>query len=55
MSVNVAEGIETEAQARMLRHLGYRFGQGYLYARPLAPHDIAALSAPALVGRREAP
>ncbi|GAA3205605.1 putative bifunctional diguanylate cyclase/phosphodiesterase [Dactylosporangium siamense] len=48
----VAEGIETEAQARMLRSLGYRFGQGYLYARPLAPHDVAALSAPALIGRR---
>ncbi len=50
----VAEGIETEEQARMLRHLGYRFGQGYLYARPLAPHDVAALSAPALIGHRSA-
>ncbi|MEV4517200.1 EAL domain-containing protein [Dactylosporangium sp. NPDC049525] len=39
----VAEGIETEEQARMLRHLGYRFGQGYLYARPLAAADVAAL------------
>ena len=38
----VAEGIETEPQARMLRSLGYRFGQGYLYSRPLAPADLAA-------------
>jgi EAL domain-containing protein (putative c-di-GMP-specific phosphodiesterase class I) len=38
----VAEGIETEDQARMLHHLGYRHGQGYLYARPLAPAALAA-------------
>jgi len=38
----VAEGIETEAQARMLRQLGYKFGQGYLYSRPLAAPDLAA-------------
>jgi sensor c-di-GMP phosphodiesterase-like protein len=50
----VAEGIETEAQAVLLRNLGYRFGQGYLYGRPLAPDDLAARVAPALssVGRR---
>jgi hypothetical protein len=36
----------------LLRSPGYRFGQGYLYARPLAPHDVAALSTPALIGRR---
>ncbi|GAA1512769.1 bifunctional diguanylate cyclase/phosphodiesterase [Dactylosporangium maewongense] len=47
----VAEGIETQEQARMLRHLGYRFGQGYLYARPLPPDEVAAMSAPALAGR----
>ncbi|MEV4139492.1 EAL domain-containing protein [Dactylosporangium sp. NPDC049742] len=47
----VAEGIETQEQARMLRHLGYRFGQGYLYARPLPPGEVAAMSAPALAGR----
>ena len=34
----VAEGIETEAQARYLRTLGWRHGQGWLYGRavPLA-------------------
>jgi EAL domain-containing protein (putative c-di-GMP-specific phosphodiesterase class I)/GGDEF domain-containing protein len=31
----VAEGIETEAQRQQLRELGYRWGQGYLFSRPL--------------------
>lgn len=31
----VAEGIETDAEAEMLRRLGCPFGQGYLYGRPL--------------------
>lgn len=37
----------------MLRHLGYRFGQGYLYARPLAAVDVVASTAPALAVRRQ--
>ncbi|WP_432840643.1 putative bifunctional diguanylate cyclase/phosphodiesterase [Dactylosporangium sp. CA-092794] len=43
----VAEGIETEAQAEMLRSLGYRFGQGYLYSPPLTPPAVAARAAAA--------
>jgi EAL domain-containing protein (putative c-di-GMP-specific phosphodiesterase class I) len=39
----VAEGIETEDQARLLRAQGYRLGQGYLYAKPLAPQDLGPL------------
>ena len=31
----VAEGIETDSQATRLREIGCRFGQGYLFARPL--------------------
>lgn len=31
----VAEGIENEAQLRMLRSLGCQWGQGYLFARPM--------------------
>ncbi len=30
----IAEGIEQEHQARMLRELGVGMGQGYLYGRP---------------------
>jgi diguanylate cyclase (GGDEF)-like protein/PAS domain S-box-containing protein len=37
----VAEGIEETVQADVLRELGCDTGQGYLYARPLAPADLA--------------
>ncbi|SOD90709.1 EAL domain-containing protein [Caenispirillum bisanense] len=36
----VAEGIETEEHAAVLRDLGCDLGQGYLYARPLPPADF---------------
>lgn len=39
---NVAEGIETEADAERLRRMGCRYGQGYLYGRPV---PLQALSA----------
>ncbi len=39
----VAEGIETREQYRLLRHMGCRFGQGFLFARPMAAGDIAQL------------
>ncbi|WP_028535339.1 EAL domain-containing protein [Paludibacterium yongneupense] len=32
----VAEGIESAAELRVLRHLGVQYGQGYLIARPCA-------------------
>jgi diguanylate cyclase (GGDEF)-like protein len=32
-----AEGVETPDQARLLSALGYNFGQGYHYARPMDP------------------
>ncbi|GAA1595317.1 putative bifunctional diguanylate cyclase/phosphodiesterase [Actinoplanes couchii] len=39
----VAEGIETVEQAELLQGLGYRYGQGYLYSRPVPPDGIVRL------------
>jgi EAL domain-containing protein (putative c-di-GMP-specific phosphodiesterase class I) len=39
----VAEGIETCEQYRLLRQLGCRFGQGFLFARPLSAEKISEL------------
>jgi diguanylate cyclase (GGDEF)-like protein/PAS domain S-box-containing protein len=38
----VAEGVETEDDARLLQALGCRFAQGYLYARPMAAPEATA-------------
>ena len=38
----VAEGIEQPDQRAALEALGCRYGQGYLYARPLPPEEAAA-------------
>ncbi|MET7420243.1 bifunctional diguanylate cyclase/phosphodiesterase [Dactylosporangium sp. NPDC005555] len=49
----VAEGVETEAQAEVLRRLGYRYAQGYHFGRPMPADQLAAhLSStdPATVG-----
>lgn len=35
----IAEGIETEEQAKILRSLGCREGQGYFFSKPLPPAD----------------
>jgi diguanylate cyclase (GGDEF)-like protein len=40
----VAEGIETKAQHEVVKALGCRWGQGYLYGRPAA--DLAPAAAP---------
>jgi EAL domain-containing protein (putative c-di-GMP-specific phosphodiesterase class I) len=34
----IAEGIQTEDEADALRQIGVRFGQGYLYSRPVDPY-----------------
>jgi EAL domain-containing protein (putative c-di-GMP-specific phosphodiesterase class I) len=39
----VAEGIETCEQYRLLRLLGCRFGQGYLFARPMSSEAVTEL------------
>jgi diguanylate cyclase len=41
----VAEGIETGAQAQRLWDLGYRLGQGFNFARPLAADELGRLLA----------
>ncbi|MEM9465935.1 MAG: EAL domain-containing protein [Actinomycetota bacterium] len=46
----VAEGVETEVQAEILSELGCRRAQGYLYARPGPPGDLA----PFLPGHQDA-
>jgi EAL domain-containing protein (putative c-di-GMP-specific phosphodiesterase class I) len=44
----IAEGIEVEAQRAILRELGCEFGQGYLYARPMAGEGVPRWIAEAL-------
>jgi EAL domain-containing protein (putative c-di-GMP-specific phosphodiesterase class I) len=39
----VAEGIETPEQYRLLRQMGCRFGQGFLFARPLSVEAVNEL------------
>ena len=41
----IAEGVEREDQAAMLRRLGCRRAQGFLYHRPIAASDIPAVMA----------
>jgi diguanylate cyclase (GGDEF)-like protein/PAS domain S-box-containing protein len=42
----VAEGVETEEQARKLKSLGCDDAQGYLYGRPIPANEMASLLAP---------
>jgi len=41
----IAEGIETQQQLELLQQLGYKFGQGYLFSRPLRLEAVEALLA----------
>ena len=41
----VAEGIETEEQRVLLEKLGCRYGQGYLFSKPLDAESMEALLA----------
>jgi diguanylate cyclase (GGDEF)-like protein len=47
----VAEGIETEAQARMLHSLGCQFGQGYYFSKPLPVEQMTTFIAENLGAR----
>ena len=39
----VAEGVETERQARRVREAGCHLGQGFLWARPMPADEVTAL------------
>ena len=39
----VVEGVETEAQAQLLRQMGARYAQGFLYYRPMPAADFEEL------------
>lgn len=41
-SVPLAEGIETEGEARTCQQLGFVLGQGYFFGRPVGARDYAA-------------
>jgi len=45
---SVAEGIEDPAEVAMLQAMGCRYGQGYLFARPLAADQLLAVMAEGL-------
>ena len=50
----VAEGIETEAQRRLAPEAGCRFGQGYLFSRPIAAAALTPLLTSSLAPTRRA-
>ncbi len=39
----IAEGVETEQQAELLKHIGCEMAQGYLFSRPVQPKAIEQL------------
>ena len=39
----LAEGVETEKQRRFLLEHNCRYGQGFLFSRPVAVHEIETL------------
>jgi EAL domain-containing protein (putative c-di-GMP-specific phosphodiesterase class I) len=49
----VAEGVETTHEAHKLQSLGCDVGQGYLFAKPMAKDDFAALLRRRVVHRSE--
>ena len=56
LSIDVtAEGVETEGQSTLLRALGCKFAQGFLFHRPLRADDVSALLAQAAGPARRRP
>ena len=44
-TATLAEGIETAAEAEVCRELGFDFGQGYLYGRPMPVEQLQSMQA----------
>jgi len=38
----IAEGVETQEQARFIEQIGCQFMQGYLFAKPMPGRDVLA-------------
>jgi sensor c-di-GMP phosphodiesterase-like protein len=36
----IAQGVETVSQMKILRSLSWKYRQGYLFPKPMAPHQI---------------
>ena len=53
--VTVAEGIETETIAGLLRDLGCEIGQGWLFGRPVSADQIATILSEERVEHHSAP
>ena len=51
----VAEGVETERQLLLLRQLGCRAFQGFLFARPMPDEAFLAFASAGPETRREVP
>jgi EAL domain-containing protein (putative c-di-GMP-specific phosphodiesterase class I) len=50
----VAEGVETLRQMEVLQRLGCRLMQGFLFSRPLPPHEIEAWREQTILARQGA-
>ncbi|MDH3255612.1 MAG: EAL domain-containing protein [Acidobacteriota bacterium] len=40
----IAEGVESEAEAKICAQIGFRFGQGYLFGAPKVAEDVVGIS-----------
>jgi sensor c-di-GMP phosphodiesterase-like protein len=50
----IAEGVETQLQASILREAGVQYGQGWLYARAMGPGALRDFVATSRLPRKSA-